>query len=384
MNQLKSSFIANMSHEIRTPLTGIIGFADILEEQVEDDETRRHVEYIRKNGRRLLETLDSVLDLARLDADQIDLDPTPVPLADFVDETVALFRQWATDEELELRVSVVEEVGTVRIDQSALQRVLTNLVGNALKFTDEGHVALRVALVDGEKTPGGGTHLRFEVEDTGVGMEDAFLRKLFEEFTQERAGLRRSHEGAGLGLAISRRLVHLMDGRIDVESEPGVGTTFTVWVPYDPVVDGEEAEAGGQPESWGDEGTLHGWRVLVVDDRPEVGLIVEEFLDDFEVVAAQSAKGARRRAAEEDVDLLLLDIQLGDGTDGISLLPTLRETVTSPDRGETVPAIAITAHSLPGDRQRFLDEGFDGYLSKPFTRSDLRKTVERVLRVAHT
>jgi two-component system CheB/CheR fusion protein len=378
MNQLKTSFIANMSHEIRTPLTGIIGFAEILEEEVKDEAIQRHVHYIRSNGRRLLETLDSVLDLARLDAEQIHLDPSPVVLEAFAEETIALFRKRAEEKGLNLRADIQDALPQVQVDESALQRILTNLIGNALKFTETGEVTLSIALEDREEA-GEGRYLLFEVEDTGIGMEEDFLGTLFHEFTQEQTGMTRSHEGAGLGLAITRRLVGLMKGAIHVDSTPGGGTTFIVRVPYEPVVGGGVA-AEAVIAQWGEGEWEDGpRRVLVIDDRPEVGVIVEEFLEDCVVVKASSAPSALDRAAEVPFDLALVDIQLGDGPSGMDLLPDLRQTLTINDASRP-PIIAMTAHSLPGDQQRFLDEGFDHYLSKPFTRSDLRRAVAQVLR----
>ena len=377
MNQLKTSFIANMSHEIRTPLTGIIGFAEILEEEVEDEPNQRHVHYIRSNGRRLLETLDSVLDLARLDAEQITLDPTPVALDAFMDETLALFRRRAQEKELELQVSVQDDLPQVRVDESALQRILTNLVGNALKFTEEGGITLNVSLAH-EANPDKGRTLRVDIRDTGIGMDQEFQEKLFDEFTQEQSGMTRSHEGAGLGLAITQRLVELMGGTLEVESTLGEGTTFTVDVPYEPVVGSEAADAAVIAK-WGE----GGWgdtprRILVIDDRPEVGVIVEKFLEDCEVVGVESASDALNQASESEFDLALVDIQLGDGPSGMDLLPDLQKIIKNRD-ASVPPIVAMTAHSLPGDRQRFLDEGFDHYLSKPFTRSNLQKTLAQVL-----
>jgi CheY-like chemotaxis protein len=376
MNELKSSFIANMSHEIRTPLTGIIGFADILRDEVVGDEAREHVQYIHSNGRRLLETLDSVLDLARLDADQIHLDPTPLEVRTFAEETLALFERRAEDQGLDLTLEADEALGTVRVDESALQRILTNLVGNAIKFTEEGHVRVLLGIEAPETAPEDGRRLRLTVADTGRGMDAAFQERLFQEFTQQQSGMTRSHEGAGLGLAITQRLVALMGGEIHVDSAPGEGATFTVTVPVGPV------GTNGSPSTATGEGAVD-WtdgpcRVLVVDDRPEVGIIVEEFLDDCAVTAVTSAAEALAHVPDaEPFDVFLVDIQLGEQASGIDLLPDLQSRPGA--AAASAPVVAITAHSLPGDRQRFLDEGFDGYLGKPFTRSDLRSTIQQAL-----
>jgi CheY-like chemotaxis protein len=169
-----------------------------------------------------------------------------------------------------------------------------------------------------------------------------------------------------------------MDGSVEVESTLGTGTTFTVDLPYEPVV-GSEAANVSVIAKWGKgEWADSPRRILVIDDRPEVGVIVEEFLGDCEVVGVASATDALDQASETDFDLALVDIQLGEGPSGIDLLPDLQKTMRVHNASGT-PIIAMTAHSLPGDRQRFLDEGFDHYLSKPFTRADLRKTLAQVL-----
>jgi PAS domain S-box-containing protein len=221
MARLKSAFLANMSHEIRTPLTGILGFASLLEEEV-DEAQRGFATLIVRSGKRLLDTLNAVLDLSRLEAGEmkIDLHPTDVSIETL--EIASFLRPLAVEKGIELNVESDED-SLCYIDPSAYHIILNNLIGNAIKFTDEGQVMVSVERDD--------KHGVLRVADTGVGIDAAFLPQLFEEFKQESIGLTRSHEGAGLGLAITRRLVHLMGGTIDVDSAKGRGTTFTVRLP---------------------------------------------------------------------------------------------------------------------------------------------------------
>jgi signal transduction histidine kinase len=219
MARLKSAFLANMSHEIRTPLTAIIGYAQVLGEEVDEDQ-RGLVRPIEHGGRRLLDTLNSVLDLARLQAGRFDLRMEAVDLAEEAHALGDLLRPLAHAQGLGLVVHAPPSGLVAYADRSALQRVLTNLVSNAVKFTDVGRITLS-ADADEE-------HVRLRVRDTGRGIGPAFLPKLFEEFRQESDGLTRSHEGSGLGLAITRHLVQLMDGSISVESLLGKGSVFTV------------------------------------------------------------------------------------------------------------------------------------------------------------
>ncbi|HYE96915.1 MAG TPA: PAS domain-containing sensor histidine kinase [Rubricoccaceae bacterium] len=226
MARLKSAFLANMSHEIRTPLTAIIGFAQVLAEEV-DAEHADLVGPIESGGRRLLDTLNSVLDLARLRADRVILCPERVDVAEEAHEVATMLRVRAQEKGLALTVHGPPCGVYARADRSALQRVLSNLVSNAVKFTDAGRIVVGVEAGAGE--------VRLRVRDTGRGISAEFLPVLFEEFRQESTGLNRSHEGSGLGLAITKGLVDLMGGTIAVESREGEGSVFTVTLPAEPV-----------------------------------------------------------------------------------------------------------------------------------------------------
>lgn len=220
--QLKSTLLANMSHEIRTPLTSIIGFSGILAQEA-DGTHQEFANLIGQNGQRLMETLNSVLDLAQLERGVVHYDPIYVNIADEVEQTVQLLRQQAENLGLEIRTASIVEDVMAAVDKSLLSRVLNNLISNAIKFTNEGNVTITVG---GDKE-----EVSIAVTDTGIGISVSFMPHLYEEFRQESTGLSRSYEGSGLGLAISRRLVHTMGGTLEVESEKNVGSTFTVHLP---------------------------------------------------------------------------------------------------------------------------------------------------------
>ncbi|GAB5534950.1 MAG: ATP-binding protein [Rubricoccaceae bacterium] len=223
MARAKSAFLASMSHEIRTPLTAVIGFADLLKYEVTDDQLDL-VLAIQAGGTRLLNTLNSVLDLAQIDAGGQTLRPRPLDLVEHVHRSLDVLRPMAENQGLALHLNVVDATLPASLDHGALDRILNNLIGNAVKFTDEGSVTVRLRQLDGR--------LELAVTDTGIGIDAEFLPDLFSEFRQESEGHARSHEGSGLGLAITERLVRLMNGSISVASEKGVGTTFTVTVPH--------------------------------------------------------------------------------------------------------------------------------------------------------
>lgn len=225
MVRLKDSFLMNMSHEVRTPLSGIIGFATLLQQEV-DTEHREFAQLIRQNGERLMETLNAVLDMARIKAG--DFHPTlqPVDVGRRVARTLEQLRPLATERQLDLQFTAPRPPISALADVACLDRVVLHLVSNAIKFTDRGRVSVRLSVHDDE--------VRLIVEDTGCGIDTSFMPHLFEEFRQESTGHARTHEGSGLGLAVTKRLVDLMHGSLDVRSEKGVGSSFTVVLPAAP------------------------------------------------------------------------------------------------------------------------------------------------------
>jgi PAS domain S-box-containing protein len=239
--RLKSAFLANMSHEIRTPLTAIIGFAEILKEEVPPAQ-REFVTIIDGAARRLYDTLNSVLDLAQLEGRAVSLRPEALDLAALAREAAGALRPLAERKGLALEVEAPAHPVATQADRGAIARVLNNLIGNAIKFTERGHV--RVAVAPDEA---GGA--RLSVVDTGIGMDPASLPRMFEEFRQGSQGYDRSHEGNGLGLAITKRLVDLMGGSVAVESAPGVGTTFTVRLPAGAAPTGGDGVAGAPADA---------------------------------------------------------------------------------------------------------------------------------------
>lgn len=225
MHRLKSAFLTNMSHEIRTPLTGIIGFTELIIGE-QGEEHQEIVQLIHKSSRRLLNTLNSVMDLAQLESDSMDLQPERIDVCPLIEETLALFKPQVQEGRLQVQAVLPDDAVPVVVDRAALERVLNNLVANAIKFTHEGRVTVEL-----ERH---GAAVEIRVIDTGVGIDAAFLPHLFDEFKQESTGLARGYEGNGLGLAITKRLLHLMGGTIDVQSVKGEGSTFTVRLPVRP------------------------------------------------------------------------------------------------------------------------------------------------------
>ncbi|WP_437746869.1 ATP-binding protein [Sorangium sp. So ce1504] len=371
-NQAKTTFLASMSHELRTPLNGILGYAQLLQRSARlAPEDRPGVDVVRRSGEHLLTLIDDVLDLARIEAGRLDLAPGDVHLPSLARTVAELCKVRAAAKGLAFVLEIADGTPAwVRADEKRLTQVLLNLLGNAIKFTREGRVTFRVAPRDGQ-APGG---VLFRVEDTGPGIAAADLARIFEPF--EQAGdLRARVEGAGLGLAITRHIVDQMGGRIDVESAPGEGSTFTVALDL-PVLAGA-APAG---ERRGD-GAITGYEgarraILVVDDHEDNRAFLRDVLVPlgFEVVEAAGGEAAVALAAERRPDLALMDLRMPDlGGDEaarrIRRIPGLAG----------LPIVATSASVEAPERARSEAAGCDGFLPKPIDLGALLEQLERRL-----
>ncbi len=363
MSHLKSAFLNNMSHEIRTPLTAIIGFSAILSEET-SPEQRELVDLIEQSGKRLLNTLNAVLDLSMLETGSLTVENEWFDLVEAVQEKVMSMQPFAREKNLDLSVAAPAPRMPTYLDRACLDRILTHLIDNAIKFTHAGSVTVALVREAGR--------ICVRVEDTGVGIGQSFQPYLFDDFKQESSGLARSHEGAGLGLAVTRRMVNLMKGTIAVESEKGKGSVFEVAFAQPKMVNGTP-KAPREPEA-----DLPKPCILVVEDTPEIEVLVEYMLSDaYDVMTTPHEEGAMALAQQRRFDLVLMDINLGGARTGVDVMGALREL---PDYRD-VPIVAMTAYALLEDRARFLEAGFDGYLSKPFTAHQAIDTIRQLLSV---
>jgi len=364
MARLKTSILSNMSHEIRTPLTGIIGFADILVE-ILPAEQRELADFIGRSGERLMETLTSVLDLAQLESGHVKPNLEPVDVVLHARQTVHLVRPQADSRGLALTLNVAPSGSFIALaDAPALNRILLNLVSNALKFTREGGVEI---CIEGDEHD-----VRVLVQDTGIGIDPAFLPFIFDEYAQQSAGTGRDFEGSGLGLTISKRLSDLLGATLTVESEKGLGSTFTLSIPRSMTSAGDAASE--ELLQVVPAVTFKRCAVLLIDDNTVMHHMVRSMIGDrCDVDCVADGESAMTLAAETKYDAVLLDIDLGEGITGDQVLPSIRALPAY----SNVPIIAVTAYALEGDRERFLEAGFDAYMSKPFRRRELHHTIDR-------
>ncbi len=362
-NQAKSRFLANMSHEIRTPLNGVLGMAQVLEDELTEPRHRHILGVIRESGEMLLGVLNDILDMSKIEAGKLTLEDVVFDPAGLANRIEAMHQPVAAAKGLvfELRLGV-GATGLRRGDPGRLSQILHNLVGNAVKFTEVGRVTVEM-----DAAPGG--VLGIVVRDTGIGMTRSQLERVFEDFEQADGTVTRRFGGTGLGMSIVRRLVNLMGGAVEISSEPGAGTVVQLRLPL-PYAPGE-APGTVQPAALPSNRSLAGLRVLAADDNVTNRLILKSMLArlEIDVVLVTDGRAAVDAWAPGIFDAYLLDISMPE-LDGISTLAELRRREA--DAGQPpVPALAITANALSHQVAEYAQAGFVGHLGKPFRREDL-------------
>jgi signal transduction histidine kinase len=373
-NAAKSQFLTNMSHELRTPMTAIIGMTDLALSEELSPQVHEYLAAVKTNAHLLLELLNEILDLSKLEAGKFVLDNSSFSLRKIIHELTQTFGYRAGEKALQFNATVADEAPDNLIaDSLRLRQVLINLLTNAIKFTDQGSVSLDVAV---ESIGSREAWLRFSVTDTGIGISEHNQDRIFAPFTQVDATTSRRHAGAGLGLAIASELIRVMGGFRSVKSEVGRGSAFTFTVPlvYEKETGPAEPERPAAPMALN--GATKGpcLKVLLAEDTPTNQILVIHTLKKrgHEVEVAGDGRAAVKLAGEKMFDVILMDLQMPhmDGFEATALIRGI------PGK-EHVPIIALTAHTMVGDRERCLSAGMEAYLPKPL---DLRQLVEAVER----
>jgi PAS domain S-box-containing protein len=382
-NLAKSEFLANMSHEIRTPLTAILGSAERLGRvgcDVMDREEFTGI--ILRNARNLLDLVNDILDLSKIEAGKTDVEARGCEPAVVIAEVMATLRGRAVEKGLTFESRFTTAMPPrIQTDPTKLRQILVNLIGNAIKFTDQGSVLVEAGFERREKTG----VLRIGVKDTGIGIPPTKLDKLFQAFSQADDSITRRFGGTGLGLVISRRLALLLGGDIEVESEAGIGSLFTLWVPGGEMATAEwtSLRAGNQMSETGDliaaEEIQFFGRILLAEDGRDNQRLISALLRDAgaEVVLASNGKIAVNLATRQSFDLILMDIQMPE-MDGRSATRELRRL------GIFTPIIALTAHAMAEDKQKCLECGCNDYLSKPIDHATFLRVVAAYLKPARS
>ncbi len=371
-NSAKSEFLANMSHEIRTPMNAIIGFSEVLAEQDLTEEQREYVGIILRSGKALVELINDILDFSKIEAGRLSVEMANFSLARVLACVESIGRPRAEERNIAFDIIIGDDVPAhICSDAARLRQCLINLVGNAVKFTEQGHVHLKLSRREEE----GRAMIRFDVEDTGIGIAEDKQEAIFDSFTQEDSATTRKYGGTGLGLAITRQLAELLGGRLELSSEQGKGSTFSLILPTG-ITRSEAAEQNlsrdelavshREDEAEVMEVPQMKGRILVAEDTPTNQALVKLLLQKmgFSVDLAADGCQAVDKAQAQSFDMILMDMQMPN-MDGYEATRRLRKV------GLQTPIIALTAHAMTGDRQKCLAAGCTDYLTKPIDRSKL-------------
>ncbi len=375
MNRLKSVFLANMSHELRTPMVGILGFSQILKDQLTGTSNVEMAELLIKSGRRLLTTLESILEFSQLESNQVFINNVRVNVGEKVNNLVENFSDHLIEKKLSLKVELKCKELNVFVDDRLFSQALNNIIDNAIKFTLKGGVTIEIDRVLERNI----IWSAVRVSDTGIGISREKQKVIFEDFRQASEGKARNFEGNGLGLTVAKKIIEMLNGYITVESELGMGSQFTIYLPA--IVSDNNAvkkilTANDNNNGKRDGNGNHLPEILLVEDNEMNKEVVKIYLKNIcQVDYAKDDKTAIQLSAQKKYKTVLMDINLGNGLSGIEVMKKIKELNGYND----IPFVAITGYAMHGDKEKLLEEGCSYYLSKPFLKKDLIELVEKLI-----
>lgn len=365
-NRSKSLFVAHISHEMRTPLGALLGFCELMMNRKQSERERMEsLKVIKRNGDLLLQLINDLLDLSKIEADRIDVEILPLVLRDFLNEALQAFTFQAHEKGISLDVYVADDVpAVVFTDPTRLKQIISNIVGNALKFTLRGGVEIWLRVR--------GPNLEFEVKDSGIGLLPEQQERIWKPFEQADNSMTRRFGGTGLGLVLSKKLAIALGGDLLLkESKFGVGSSFQFWIHQSENSAHARLAPHHHPEDMVQ--AIRGVRILLAEDAPDNQVLISQFLEfeGAEVIIVENGEDAVRIAETQAFDLVLMDIQMPGSLDGIEATALLRQ------RMYQRPIVALTANAMVGERERCLHMGFDEYLTKPIDHRKLLNTIYR-------
>lgn len=373
MNKVKSYFYAQMSHELRTPFVGIFGFADLLRERLSESEEKEMAEAIYKSSKRLMDTLNKILDITKLEFETLEPIFSNINLSKLLLSIKDLFTVAAQKQNNYINLKIEPEVILINTDEKLLTEIIENLVSNAIKYTINGLIEIiaNIETIDQKK------YVIIKVADNGIGIPADKLDVIWDDFRQVSEGFNRTFEGTGLGLSITKKYVSLIGGNISVESNIDEGTTFTLQLPCQEITIEENHPTENSTKSEKGKKHLHKTaKILYIEDESITALFVKRVLSNKCIVdTSENATSALEKVNSNYYDAILLDINLKKGIDGLKLMQLIREIPFY----KTIPIAAITAFATSADRIEFLNKGFSHYLSKPFDSSDLNRLIDNML-----
>jgi PAS domain S-box-containing protein len=372
-NRAKSEFLANMSHEIRTPMNGVLGMTQLLELSVLTEEQQSYVATLKVSGKNLISLINDILDLSKIEAGKIVLEKTEFNLKQCINDVILMQKSVIYGKGLSLDVVAADDIPANMLgDQLRIKQILLNLLGNASKFTTQGHITVSTNLLEQH---GETALIQIAVRDTGIGISPDALERIFKPFVQEDGSTTRKYGGTGLGLSISQRLVELQGGNIAVESTQGVGSCFTITLPFSIVHKAEPAVKTNTNMAFNLNGPR--LRILYVEDDQTNIFFGKSLLNKLghDVTTAENGKECLDALAQNQFDIVLMDIQMPI-MNGEDALYELRKSEQGSEKH--LPVIALTAFSMRGDKERFLEAGFDGYVSKPLSIKELVQEMNRL------
>jgi signal transduction histidine kinase/DNA-binding response OmpR family regulator len=366
--QTKENFLANMSHEIRTPLSGILGFTNLLQKRPLDETSAEFVTSIQRSGENLMTIINDILDLSKIEAGMMRITPGIFSINGLLNSIETLFSERVKEKKLTISSKVEASIPDTLVgDATRLTQILVNLIGNAIKFTHQGTVSIEVYNKEQRENQ---ITLGFKITDTGIGIDKEKLTEVFERFNQGEDSTTRNYGGTGLGLSIVKRLILLQEGDIEVRSEQGKGTTFNFYIPYGIAKEQLNTVPAADIDHFKDMSNT-ALRVLVVDDNAINQSLMKHLLSqwniDFDI--ASNGLEAVEYLRKKECDLVLMDLQMPQ-MDGYTAVQEIREILKL-----DIPIIAMTAHALPGERERCLSRGMNEYISKPIKEEELFKLI---------